>query len=123
MLEARVEIAGLKAQVEALSTELKDTYIDRIMEKTAVTKEKADSYKTRLSTRTLESLRDKLIDLEEEADLLSLGETAPAPAEPSTRQTKAVKSPVPEVTESEQSEKFTDKDYVNFMASMLRQKR
>lgn len=123
MLEARVEIAGLKAQVEALSTELKDTYIDRIMEKTSVTKEKADSYKTRLATRTLESLRDKLVDLEEEADLLSLGETAPAPVESSTRQTKAVKSPVPEVTESDQSEKFTDKDYVNFMASMLRQKR
>ena len=123
MLEARVEIAGLKAQVEALSTELKDTYIDRIMEKTAVTKEKADSYKTRLATRTLESLRDKLVDLEEEAGLLSLGETAPAAIEPSIRQPIAVKSPVPEVTESDQSEKFTDKDYVNFMASMLRQKR
>ena len=123
MLEARVEIAGLKAQVEALSTELKNTYIDRIMEKTAVAKEKADNYKTRLAARTLESLRDKLVDLEEEADLLSLGETAPAPVEPSTRQTTAVKSPVPEVTESDQSEKFTDKDYVNFMASMLRQKR
>lgn len=96
-----LENTGLKSQVESLTAELKKILISQITEKSHVKKELKDSFEQRLGERSIESLRDKLIDLTEEMSFVAKQEPV---KEEASRIVKKVVSPVPVNTESAQKE-------------------
>ena len=113
LLELKLENAGLHSQVETLTQELKQTYVERIMSKTKMQESKREGYETRLVKRTLESLRDKLTDLEEE---LEYEETEVKEAAAPRKQ---VESPVPGVQESTKKV-ISQEDKINAIASLFK---
>ena len=116
--ELLVENAGLKSQNDALIKELKENYIQGIMAKTNIRDEVKESFTSKLSERTLDSLRDKLNDLMEEESLsVTVKEEKVARAK-----TPKVDSPLPTGVEESASKRktFTEDDRVNFLSSLLK---
>lgn len=70
-----IVVQGLKAQIKALTKELKENYIQNIVQLKNVSESNKESFVTRLEKRSLESLRDTLEDVREE--LGSLEENLP----------------------------------------------
>lgn len=79
-----VENAGLKAQNDALTKELKEHYINSIVQLKGFAESKKDAYVERLKSRTIESLKDTLTDMTfdntsvEEEKLPAPGKNPPA---------------------------------------------
>ena len=61
-----IVVQGLKAQIKALTKELKENYIQNIVQLKNVSESNKESFVTRLEKRSLESLRDTLEDVREE---------------------------------------------------------
>lgn len=112
-----LENAGLKHQVESLTSELKKILISQIAEKTQVKPEMKESFEQRLNERSIESLRDKLTDLAEE---MSFVEKEVAVKEEAPRTVKKVVSPVPVNTERVSKETvLTEQEKLNTYKKLL----
>lgn len=112
-----LENAGLKHQVESLTSELKKILISQIAEKTQVKPELKESFEQRLNERSIESLRDKLTDLAEE---MSFVEKEVAVKEEAPRTVKKVVSPVPVNTERVSKETvLTEQEKLNTYKKLL----
>lgn len=103
----------LQAQVDALTSELKTLYVERIVEKSTVAEDKKELFVERLSKRSIDSLKDRLEDMQEGFNL-----NAETPAEPKKRIVQKVDSPVP-TTESADKKEVTSDSKVSFLASLL----
>ena len=117
--EEALEIAneGLTAQVNSLTKELKNFYIQQIIESSNVPADKLESFENRLKERTIDSIRDKLEDIQEGfvAPTKKVEEEAPV-----TRKVTKVASPVPATETVTKTKEATDEDKVNLIASMLK---
>lgn len=112
-----VENQGLKAQNDALAKELKENYISSIIQLKAVPAEAKEAYTQRLESRSLDSLRDTLLDELEEKTIIQ-------PEAPKTENKRSapqkVNSPV-STKESSEKRKVTIEDKVNMLSSMFKQ--
>lgn len=119
-LLATDESLALKEQNNALVEELKALYIEKIMTETNVPEDRKESLKERLSKRTIESLKDRLEDLREEASFVE--KTIPTEKEAARKVTK-VASPVPVKESVETKEKeTTSESKINLFSTLLRGK-
>lgn len=105
---------GLQKQVEALTKELKALYVERIVEKSMISEDKKELFVEKLTSRSIDSLKDRLEDLEE--GFVSVKEQE----EVKERKVTKVNSPV-QVAEETKSKKLTEKEKVNFLSSLIKQ--
>ena len=109
---------GLQAQVEGLTKELKTLYVERIAEKSAIAEDKKQAFVEKLSGRTIESLRDRLEDLEE--GMLNI---TPKEVEASAgRQVTKVKSPLA-TNESVEKKELSQTEKVSMLSKLVSQKK
>ena len=113
-----VENEGLKAQNDALVKELKENYISSIVQAKGITAEAKESYTKRLESRSLDSLRDTLLDeLEEQANI----ETLTQKEEPRRTAPTKVNNPVKNKEETEKRKvEVSEQDKVAFLKSLLK---
>ena len=109
---------GLQSQVEGLTKELKTLYVERIAEKSAIAEDKKQAFVEKLSGRTIESLRDRLEDLEE--GMLNI---TPKEVEASAgRQVTKVKSPLA-TNESVEKKELSQTEKVSMLSKLVSQKK
>lgn len=106
---------GLRSQVESLTKELKTLYVNRIVEKSTVATDKKEALVEKLSNRSIDSLKDRLEDLEE-----SLEVATPVVAEKENRQVTKVNSPIATKEEVAKPKAFTEKNKVEFLKSLMK---
>lgn len=105
-----VENAGLKAQIKKLTDELKEHYVSNILSFKKLSEEKATAYAARLKERSLNSLKDTLIDIKEEESI----------QEEAKVQT-IIKSPVSTTENKKTSETtLTEKEKIDMLTAMLK---
>lgn len=115
-LALRASNASLLAQVEGLTGEIKNLYIERIVEQSALTPEKQTTLAEKLNTRSIDSLRDRLEDMKE-----GFVTAKEIPAEPAAQRTVTkVASPVPVVESVREPKDFTTENTVDFLKQLLK---
>ena len=115
-LALRASNASLLAQVEGLTGEIKNLYIERIVEQSALTPEKQTALAEKLNTRSIDSLRDRLEDMKE-----GFVTAKEIPTEPAAQRTVTkVASPVPVVESVREPKDFTTENTVDFLKQLLK---
>lgn len=111
---------SLALEVKELTQEIKGLFIESILTKSHFeSDEKATAFKEKLQGRSLDSLRDRLIDLSE-GFLSAEAPKAPVAESEPVRTVTKVTNPLPDVAEAKDHKKeLTEKDKVNFLSSML----
>lgn len=105
--------ASLMAQVEGLTKEIKALYIERIIEKSELSKEKQAPLAEKLASRSIDSLRDRLEDMAE-----GFGTVEPE-AKPARTVTK-VASPVPTTEAAVTTKEMTNETKIEFFKQLLK---
>lgn len=118
LVEAQAEIAGLREQVASLSNELRESYIRDILIKSNLADEKREAYVEKLKSRTLESLRDTLEDLQDIQ--MIVGEPIAEEKKEAKRTIVQVEKPIKESTEVKTTVSFTESDKIDALASLLK---
>lgn len=113
---ARLQLAteGLQTQVEALTKELKSLYVERIVEKSAIAEDKKELFVEKLNKRSIDSLKDRLEDIQEGFDLNTPVQVEEKPA----RQVTKVVSPIPG-QESVEKKSISSTEKVSFYKNLL----
>lgn len=111
---------GAFQEIQELTQEIKDMIVESILAKSQFeSEEKASLFKEKLQGRSLDSLRDRLVDLSEGFLTAEAPKAPVAESEPARTVTK-VTNPLPDVAEAADHKKtLTEKDKVNFLSSML----
>ena len=105
--------ASLMAQVEGLTKEIKALYIERIVEKSDLSKEKQAPLAEKLASRSIDSLRDRLEDMAE-------GFGADEPVEEPARTATKVASPVPVTEAVATTKEMTNETKIEFFKQLLK---
>lgn len=105
--------ASLMAQVEGLTKEIKALYIERIVEKSDLSKEKQAPLAEKLASRSIDSLRDRLEDMAE-------GFGAVEPVEKPARTVTKVASPVPVTEAVATTKEMTNETKIEFFKQLLK---
>lgn len=112
-----IVVEGLKAQIKALTKELKENYIQNIVQLKNVSESNKESFVNRLEKRSLESLRDTLEDVREELGSVeeNLPETKPKRPAP-----QKINSPIA-TKENKETEKktLTEDEKVDYLSNLF----
>lgn len=117
ILKLQATTTSLISQVESLKKEIKNLYVEKIIEKSNVKDDKKEAFTEKMQMRTIESLKDTLEDIEE-----NFQENKKVEEKEEKRTVTKVASPITKNEESQtkESKVATEEDKINFYKSLLK---